>query len=83
MDNSNITSAVLNAAGKKRMKKGLRVALIVMSAVFFLAAIVTPIVVFSLPRNKGYQETTIGDFVLRYDNSGDFYDIVSYNGDDT
>ena len=83
MENSNVTSITNSVAGKKAMSKGLKIALIVMSAIFFIAAIVTPVVIFTMPREQEYKETTIGDFILRFNAGGEFYDIVRYNGDDT
>ena len=66
---------------KKGMKKGWKIALIVMSAVFFVAAVVTPLVVFLSPKGPGYEEVETDKFQLRYYASGNYYDIVKYIGD--
>ena len=68
---------------KKGLKKSAKITLLVLSILFFLAAIITPIVVFATPRDDGgVQEEIVGDFVLRYDASAGCYDIVRYIGDD-
>lgn len=69
---------------KKGMKKAVKITLLILSILFFLGAIITPIVIFAGPFGKdNYTEESYGDFIYRYDVSADVYDIVRYIGDDT
>ncbi|MBQ3158614.1 MAG: leucine-rich repeat protein, partial [Clostridia bacterium] len=79
MDNS---TNIDPATKKKGMKKSAKITLLIFSIVFFLAAIITPIAIFAVPKDEDhYSEKTFGDFVLRYDSTEGFYDIVRYIGD--
>jgi len=72
-----------NASKKKGMKKSAKIILLVLSILFFLAAIVTPIVIFAVPGENQKPETQLGNFILRYDAQTNRYDIVRYIGDDS
>ncbi len=79
------TNVVENTNQKKGMKKGAKVTLLVLSILFFLAAIITPIVIFAMPKNDKPEDTQMGNYILRLVKDGDktYYDIVRYIGDET
>ena len=69
--------------GVRKMKKSTKILMIVMSIVFMLTAVIVPVVVFTLPKDPGYQIVDkFDDYMLRYRPGEDYYDIVSYLGDD-
>ncbi len=68
---------------EKDKKRTARIILLILSILFFLGAIITPIIIFTRPRKNNYTEETYGDFIYRYDVQAKVYDIVRYIGDDT
>ena len=76
---------VENTKQKKEMKKGAKVTLLVLSILFFLAAIITPIVIFAMPKEDKDPDTQMGNYILRLVKVGNesYYDIVRYIGDET
>ena len=84
MDNvQNVTESQNLGKSGKKMKKGTMILMIVMSIVFMLTAVVVPVVVFTVPKDPGYQIVDkFDDYRLRYRPGEDYYDIVYYLGDD-
>ena len=76
----NVQNVTENTA-KKGMKKSTKIVLMVLSIIFSLAAVITPVIVFTLPKDPGYTEVETEEFLLRYRPGENYYDIVQYKGD--
>ena len=68
---------------KKGLKKGAKIAIIVFSVLFFLAAAIVPIVLFVVNKTDNkVEDKEVGNFLMRYviDDDGEHYEIIRYIG---